>query len=84
MFVRIRHGANEELIVNPNCFVVNFVNYVRRNVNPKRADLDDVVLASCSEDAAPSSSSAVLVVNTRFELTAENGLVQGLDDLRPK
>ena len=75
MFVRIRHGSNEELIVNPNCSVANFIKFVRRNVNTDGNDFDAVI--SCSEDP-------VVIADSRLELTTENGLIQGLDDLRPK
>ena len=75
MFVRIRHGSNEEVIVNPNCSVANFIKFVRRNVNTDGNDFDTVI--SCSEDP-------VVIADSRLELTTENGLIQGLDDLRPK
>ena len=75
MFVRIRHGVNDELMVNPDCSVVNFFKFIRRNLsNGEGTDFDAVI--SCSEDP-------VVVVESRLELTTESGLIQGLDDLRP-
>ena len=63
------------MIVNPNCFVVNFLKFIRRKINTDGPDFDAVT--SCSEDP-------VVIVGSRLELTTESGLVQGLDDLRPK
>ena len=77
MFVRIRHGANEEMLVNPNCFVVNFLQFIGRKINTDGRSEEFDAVVSCSEDP-------VVVVEARLELTTESGLVQGLDDLRPK
>lgn len=72
MFIRIRHGINEEMVVNPACFVVSFFRYIRRNIDVDAVDFDAVAL--CSEEP-------IVCVEKRLELATESGLVQGLDDL---
>ena len=75
MFIRIRHGINEEMVVNPACFVVSFFRYIRRNIDVDAVDFDAVAL--CSEEP-------IVCVEKRLELATESGLVQGLDDLTLK